>query len=228
MTSCRGRICTHVWIKSLPIGDEMDKEQRPVTIVSSGYALQENSLYQTEPFGTLTLLRHLPDVSGWRIWECAAGNHLMADVLREAGARVLTSDIAVYDHPHDYMIDFLKDPAPLGRIDAIFTNPPYGASNLTARKFCERALERCAGWVAMLMTDGFDCGSTRTHLFRDNPRFHAKISFLDRLMWFPGPDAKTGTGDHAWFVWRPTSEECRPAQMYWASRADVARMEECA
>jgi hypothetical protein len=36
-------------------------------------------------------------------------------------------------------------------------------------------------------------------LFRDNPRFCAKIALIDRVQWFPGE--KSATEDHAWYVW---------------------------
>lgn len=174
-----------------------------MTIVASNYARKENDLYQTEPWATEALLRHLP-VAGFRIWEAAAGNHLMADVLREHGADVVTSDIKSYDREHDFLFDFLSSaPAtPPGRIpDAIITNPPYGKSNRDAVRFAERALSRCTGMVALLMTMKFDSGKTRVHLLRDNPRFAAKIVLIDRIQWFPGDSG--GTEDHAWFIWSP-------------------------
>ncbi len=174
-----------------------------MTVVASNYARKENDLYQTEPWATDALLRHFP-VAGKRVWEPAAGNHLMADVLRENGATVTTSDIKTYDRQHSLIFDFLADPV-AGRTgviaDAIITNPPYGKGNRDAVRFAERALARCTGMVALLMTMKFDSGKTRVHLLRDNPRFAAKIVLLDRIQWFPGDT--TGTEDHAWFVWGP-------------------------
>jgi len=171
-----------------------------MTVVASAYARKENDLYQTEPWATEALLRHFP-VSGLTVWEPAAGNHLIADVLREQGASVVTSDIATYDRQHDADVDFLaprfayKNP----KHDAIITNPPYGKGNRDAVKFCEFALQRCPGLVAMLLTAKFDFGKTRLHLTRDNPRFAAKIALVDRIQWFPGDTS--GTEDHAWYVW---------------------------
>lgn len=174
-----------------------------MTVVASNYARKENDLYQTEPWATEALLRHIR-IAGLRVWEPAAGNHLIADVLRENGADVITSDIAVYDRQHDAMADFLskrfayKNPPH----DAIITNPPYGRGNRDAVKFARIALERCDGWVALLLTAKFDFGKTRVDLFRDNPRFHIKIALLDRIQWFPGDTS--GTEDHAWYVWAPS------------------------
>ena len=184
-----------------------------MTVIASAYARQENDLYQTEPWATEALLRHFP-VKRLLVWEPAAGNHLIADVLRDNGAEVRTSDIAAYDRPHDAFMDFLN-PNLLSKAicDAIITNPPYGKGNRDAVKFCELALRRCDGLVAMLLTAKFDFGKTRRHLFADNPRFAAKIALLDRIQWFPG--ATTGTEDHAWYVWTAGPNEPR---MFWEAR----------
>jgi len=171
-----------------------------MTVVASNYARKENDLYQTEPWATEALLRRFP-VRGKKVWEPAAGNHLMADVLREAGADVLTSDIATYDRQHDMVIDFLKPHGTWEQVDMIITNPPYGKGNRDAVLFAEYALTRCKGLVALLLTAKFDFGKTRRHLFADNERFAAKIALVDRIQWFPGENS--GTEDHAWYVWRP-------------------------
>lgn len=189
-----------------------------MTVVASNYARKENDLYQTEPWATEALLRNFP-VRGYTVWEPAAGNHLMADVLKEAGATVVTSDIAVYDRAHDWDRNFFL-PCPATNAQAIITNPPYGKGNRDAVKFAELALERCDGLVALLLTAKFDFGKTRVHLFRDNPRFAAKIALVDRIQWFPGDT--TGTEDHAWYVWLPKAAEVRKPIMLWEGRS--ARM----
>ncbi len=173
-----------------------------MTVVASNFERRENDLYRTEAWATDALLRHFP-VTGLDVWEPAAGGHDMADVLKRHGAsEVWTSDVAAYDRDHDEIFDFLQvDCGRLG-FDAIITNPPYGKGNRDAVKFAELALKRCAGVVALLLTAKFDSGKTRVHLFRDNPRFIAKIALLDRIQWFPGDS--TGTEDHAWYVWTAT------------------------
>ena len=186
-----------------------------MTVTASNYARAENDLYQTEPWATEALLRHFP-VAGLRVWEPAAGNHLMADVLRENGATVMTSDIATYDRQHDAIFDFLKlrqhyEPG----IDAIITNPPYGRGNRDAVLFAELALERCDGLVALLLTAKFDFGKTRAHLFRDNTRFQAKIALLDRISW--AGNGETGTEDHAWYVWGRSMTQ---PVMHWEGKVD--------
>lgn len=174
-----------------------------MTVVASNYTRAQNDLYQTEPWATEALLRHFPVGPASLVWEPAAGNHLIADVLREAGARVITSDITVYDRQHDELFDFLYNKTDFtgSAATALYTNPPYGKGNRDAVKFARLALTRCNGFVALLLTAKFDFGKTRADLFGNNPRFAAKIALVDRIQWFPGDSS--GTEDHAWYVWGP-------------------------
>jgi len=188
-----------------------------VTVVASRYARAANDLYQTEPWATRALVRHFP-VQGLTLWEPAAGNHLIADTLLECGAsRVVTSDIAVYDRSHDLIFDFLNDPRPIScQVDGIITNPPYGKQNRDAVRFARLALERCSGWVMLLLTAKFDFGNTRFDLFRDNSRFAAKLALTDRLSWTL--DGETGTEDHAIYVWRPTDHPVVPPVLLYGGK----------
>ena len=189
-----------------------------MTVVASGYARRENELYETEPWATEALLRHFP-VAGRTVWEPAAGNHMIADVLIEHGADVVTSDIATYDREHTISgADFLTGQCgqeALVYFDDIVTNPPYGKGNRDAVKFAEMALDRCPGRVALLLTAKFDFGKTRRHLFADNPRFSAKVALLDRIQWFPG--SSSGTEDHAWYLWGPVGVKQNPI-MRWEGK----------
>jgi hypothetical protein len=187
-----------------------------MTVTASNYAPIANHFYQTEPWATEVLLRHFP-VTDMVVWEPAAGNHLMADVLREAGAVVVTSDIVRYDREHSRLFDFLAERGPNeppGIASAIITNPPYGKGNRLAVRFAELALERCDGMVALLLTAKFDFGKTRRHLFQDNHRFMAKIALLDRISW--AGNGETGTEDHAWYVWGPGTYA--QAHMLWGAK----------
>ena len=186
-----------------------------MTVTASKYARIENDLYQTEPWATEALIRHFP-VAGMKIWEPAAGNHLISDVLKEAGAAVHTSDIATYSRPHDQWFDFLGGlPVKFGG-DGIVTNPPYGKQNRTAVKFAEVALAACDGFVALLLTAKFDSGSTRAHLFRDNPRFAGKIVLTDRISFLLNDES--GTEDHAWYVWTEKPRLPRSPVILYAGR----------
>lgn len=187
-----------------------------MTVVASNYARQENDLYQTEPWGTEALLKHFPIVKGETVWEPFAGNHLMADVLREHGACVFTSDIKRYDRDHDQIFDFLKGNMIDHTTIKIISNPAYGVANWDAVRTVRLALARTTGLVAMLLTAKFDFGNTRTDLFRDNPRFAAKIALIDRIQWFPPGE---GTEDHAWYVWGPApGDGCGLSRMIYEGR----------
>lgn len=102
-----------------------------MTVTASRYARVENDLYQTEPWVTEALLERFP-VADMDVWEPAAGNHLMADVLKETARVVITSDIVEYDRPQDRLYDFLKLHNEWPLVDAIVTNPPYGHGNRQA------------------------------------------------------------------------------------------------
>lgn len=187
-----------------------------MTVVASNFERAANEHYQTEEWATEALLRRFP-LDGYLVWEPAAGGHKMAKVLRKHAAAVWTSDIAYYGVHHDETFDFISgriSPMLQSHPDAIVTNPPYGKGNRLAVKFCELALERCAGNVAMLLTAKFDFGKTRHHLFRDNPRFIAKINLVDRISW--AGNGETGTEDHAWYVWGPAwpGHVARPSIFY--------------
>ncbi|MCI5040722.1 hypothetical protein WG622_18015 [Cognatishimia sp. D5M38] len=190
-----------------------------MTVTASNYALKENDLYETEPWAVYALIRSLKKLGLWRcgkIWEPAAGNHALMEPFLSSGANtVLASDIATYSKPHAFHFDFLSDDFPItemGDFDLI-TNPPYGHRNFVASKFAAKALQRCPGVVALLLTAKFDFGSTRSHLFRDNPKFRAKLALTDRISW--EGNGETGTEDHAWYIWGPVGGRRRqPVVMY--------------
>jgi hypothetical protein len=189
-----------------------------LTVVASNYARQANDLYQTEPWATRALLRNLYLSKRTTVWEPFAGNHMMADVIREAGYSVITSDFRNYDRAHSYIIDFFRD-RPEGYVpdaEAIISNPPYGKGNRLAVTSCRKALDLCDGIVAMLLTAKFDFGSTRSDLFVRNPRFAMKIVLVDRIQWFPGEFS--GTEDHAWYVWGPVNRVEAPPIIIWEGR----------
>lgn len=189
-----------------------------MTVVASSFERKANDLYETEAWATRALLRHLPIPTGSTVWEPAAGNHKIADVLRDAGASVFTSDIARYDRQHNIICDFFDDhEVEVDQFDAIITNPPYGRGNHDAVKFARLALERCNGWIALLLTAKFDFGKTRADLFANNHRFAFKIALVDRIQWFAGDT--TGTEDHAWYVWRPAGATGADPCIYYAGRS---------
>jgi hypothetical protein len=157
---------------------------------ASGYARRPDEVYPTPPWVTLLLAPYLKRRNITDVWEPAAGNGLLASVLRGEGFRVVeTRD------------NFFSLNEPPKDTDAIVTNPPYGDDRrgAMARDFIRHALAFETRIVAMLLRVDFDSGKTRTDLFRDNPHFAGKITLLDRIKWFPGDSGPSD--NHAWFIW---------------------------
>lgn len=198
-----------------------------MTVTASKYQKKPNYLYETETWATEACIRALNKLGLWRgapIWEPAAGNHAMVGPLAWAGASdVVTSDITKYDHEHTAIFDFNSDddPAFLPEDFDLVSNPPYGPSNRTAVKFAEKALQRCNGYVALLLTAKFDFGVTRQHLFANSHRFTAKVSLLDRISW--EGNGETGTEDHAWYIWAPRNSTCQHAQILYEQNLGKGR-----
>jgi hypothetical protein len=188
-----------------------------MTVTASNFERKANDLYETEAWATHALAKHLPPLEGMVVWEPAAGNHKIADVLREYGCKVRTSDITTYASEHDEIRDFLVHPYGGRAVNAIITNPPYGKGNRDAVKFADNSLKFCDGWIALLLTAKFDFGKTRRFLFEDNDRFAFKVALLDRIQWFEG--ATSGTEDHAWYVWRPSADPVQAPRLLYGARA---------
>lgn len=174
-----------------------------MTVVKSNYAPKANQFYETPTWAVEALLR-VVEPKG-ELWEPSAGNHRISDVLKQKTqcTNVVTSDIVEYEKHHDFIYDFINGSMFRDKANWIITNPPYGAGNRLAVRYAQLALER-ADNVALLLTAKFDFGKTRQNLFRNNPRFYGKINLMDRLSFF---DNKTGTEDHAWYIWTKESNE---------------------
>jgi hypothetical protein len=156
---------------------------------ASGYARRANEDYPTPAWVVGAIAVYLLK-RGLRIWEPTAGNGALAKALIEEGFQV----VATTD---DF---FLRIRAPHPHIEAIVTNPPYGADRRQTCDFIRHALSFSAvRKVAMLLRVDFDSAKTRADLFRDNPTFAGKIVLLDRIKRFEGPSQPSD--NHAWFVW---------------------------
>jgi hypothetical protein len=175
---------------------------------ASGYVRRADEDYPTPAWVTAAIAGYLAR-HALHIWEPAAGKGALAKALTAEGFRVAaTTD------------DFLRHRAPPhSRVDAIVTNPPYGADRrgVLACAFIRHALSLEVRITAMLLRVDFDSAKTRVDLFRDNPTFAGKIVLLDRIKWFDGPSAPSD--NHAWFVWDRASTVGRP----WTAYAEAAR-----
>lgn len=214
-----------------------------MTVTRSNFDLRANSLYETPEWATMIVLERLRSTLHQTsvVWEPAAGNHKMVKEIKRyfsiefegLGPYVAASDIVEYDLPHQFLFDFTSAEPSIAVIDHflhipgpvshLITNPPYGHSNALAALFARRALDLLPeAWIALLLPVKFDSASGRKDLFRDCPRFHGKITLLDRLKFFEGEF--DGTEDHAWFVWKPESSvaEINIPVLTWAENPEKA------
>ena len=193
-----------------------------MTVTSSNYQRRENDMYETETWAVDALLRALPVLDkNTSIWEPAAGNHAISDHLERRGFAVVNSDIATYEKQQDFELNFFAATRKHG--EAIITNPPYGKTgHKLAVRFAEHALKICDGWIALLLTAKFDFGKTRQNLFKNNKRFYGKIELVDRLSW--AGNGKTGTDNHAWYVWAPNDYSHGMPRLFWEGKG-VRKME---
>lgn len=175
--------------KTLGASNHTDKER------------QHEDYYATDPFAAELLLsveEFLPD-----IWEPASGENHLADVFRQAGHNVRTSDI-VQRTPTTEVLDFLSLNNQGSWHGDIVTNPPYK----WATEFIYRALQlvREGNKVAMFLKLQFLEGKERKQLFRDHPPRTVYVS-SSRIMCAKNGEfekMKAGGGSavaYAWFVW---------------------------
>jgi len=151
----------------------------------SGYERKAADLYETPHSVTTALWPSLPRIPT-KIWEPAAGNGKMVEVLKTWGCEVFASDIE--ERPNAIQGDFLQMDRPEG-VEAIVTNPPFGL----ATEFIEhslRLMEPVGGYVAMLLPSDFDHAQSRTHLFRDCVQFSKRVILLRRIVWFVEANGK--------------------------------------
>ncbi len=154
-------------------------------------------LYETPPAAIKALLRvePLPRL----IWEPAAGRGAIANVLRDAGHIVITSDICRYDFELDFVADFLATTDMPAGCGAIVTNAPFKIITEFTRHAIDLALRiyllcRLAFLEAECRTDILESrGLARVHVFRE------RLPMMHRHGW-TGRRA-TSAIPFAWFVW---------------------------
>ena len=95
--------------------------------------------------------------------EPAAGSGVFLRASKKSGLVWVTNELYpefAQGYEADFSLDFGKaDLSELGRFDVVLTNPPFGGSNMLARKFVKRSLE-ISDTVAMLLPRGCRRGTT--------------------------------------------------------------------
>jgi hypothetical protein len=134
------------------------------------------------------------------IWEPACGTGNIVGVLRQAGHKVIATDLNDRGCPNSRVFDFLDTGANrlTPRCDAVVTNPPYAL----AQRFITVALERVR-LVVMLLRLAFLESVRRAPLLDGGPlaRVHVfadRLPFMHRAGW-TGRRASSAIA-FAWFV----------------------------
>jgi hypothetical protein len=158
--------------------------------------------FPTPPWATRALFRHVvPRAEGNSVWEPAAGEGHMAEVLREYMQPVIASD--VHDYGRGYLVGSFVgvglDVMPAQTVDWVITNPPF----TLAIEFAERALEVATIGVALLVRSVWaETVDRYERLFAKRPP--AIIAqFVERCSMIKGrwnPKANTATA-YSWFIW---------------------------
>ena len=149
------------------------------------------------------------------IWEPAAGRGAIASVLREAGHRVLASDLVDYGEPSIRPeCDFLLELNPPIGIEAIVTNPPFKLADQFVRHAITLVprvymLLRLAFLEGMERSDILDGPLARVWVFRNRlPRMHRngwtgpRASSTIAFAWFVFEQGHTGPIDLSRITWR--------------------------
>ena len=160
---------------------------------------ESNDYYATPPKAVEELLKR--EQFNHYVWECAVGGGHIADVLKEYGYKVKSSDIIDRGYSDTEIADFLfteRDKNDFSR--DIITNPPYSI----ATEFVKHALDISmdATKVAMFLKIQFLESKKRYELFKEYPPKRVYV-FVNRVNC--GKNGVFGKESSAvcycWFVW---------------------------
>jgi hypothetical protein len=172
--------------------------QTPIKLrINSTHSRAERGLdmYPTPPEATRSLLalESFPRV----VWEPAAGDGAIVDVLRAAGHDVIASDVADYGAGFT-VADYLTAPVPPG-VEAIVTNPPFSL----LLEFAAKAV-REVPHVALLARLNALESARRLPFYRAHPPRVLVSSRRLPMMHRAGWDGPRASSNHtfAWLVWR--------------------------
>lgn len=156
----------------------------------------EHDFYATDPIAAKMLLS--VEKFDKNIWECASGENHLADVFKQYGYNVRTSDI-VKRTPTTEVKDFLE--CKKKWCGDIITNPPFKY----ALEFVDRALSLVSNGhkVAMFLRLQFLEGIERHEFFKMNPPKAVYVA-SKRIKCGKNGDFKSSMSSiqcYAWFVW---------------------------
>lgn len=169
-----------------------------ITGGNSKYGRNSSDFYPTPPDVTIALIENLLIPASAKIWEPACGTGKMADVLKEYGYCVESSDIL--ETGYGKVQDFLT--ATNCDCDWIITNPPFSL----AEQFIRKANDFGCRYAFLLKAQYWNAAK-RCSLFEET---HPSKIFP--LTWRPDfLDKKRGGGspllDMMWCVWDGSNKE---------------------
>lgn len=160
---------------------------------------EQNDYYATSPKAAELLLEIEDLDKNDPIWECSSGENHLADVFREHGYRVRTSDIVKRTETTE-QLDFLSEG--VTEWDGnIVTNPPYKYAD----EFVQKALDiippgkKCIMFLKLQFMEG----KRRRKLFEKYPPKRVWVS-SSRLACAKNGEFGVHSGSavaYAWFVW---------------------------
>ena len=189
----------------------MTNQSKSTLMGASSESRSDLDFYETPPDVTKAFL----EASGWRpktnvIWEPAAGNGAIIDVIQDMlpGVMTVTSDIKTRHRGLTLECDFLQHQWGEGKeyLDQkdIITNPPFSH----AQEFVEKALELVNGDIVMLLRLAFLETAQRRKLFDrkhlrevwvSSKRIHFTSPYLTQREQETGKKSNSGMA-MAWFI----------------------------
>lgn len=168
---------------------------------NSGYARKPDEAYDTPSWVAEVISPYLRARHVQYVWEPAPGKGQLVGALRNLGFTVFVTQ-------DDFFTLMDKPP-----VEALVTNPPFGANGSTASAFVRTALTRGIRIIALVLRIDYDSGISRADIFRDCPHFAGKIVLLKRIKWFEGP--RNPSDNHAWFIWDKSKPEDDPPRIWY-------------
>lgn len=155
--------------------------------------------FYASPSSIITSLLQKHSIPHLPIWECAAGENNLVYPLKQAGYRVITSDIVERNAPIDNVEDFLQTKEL--RAPIILTNPPFRE----AKEFILHSIELGAEYVYMFLKTTFLEGQERYNdLFSKYPPKEIWV-FSKRVQVAlnnnPEEFKKSSAVSYSWFIW---------------------------
>jgi hypothetical protein len=191
-------------------------------LIHHPYSERGYDLYETPEVATLALLRAEPLPR--TIWEPACGPGAIVRVLRDAGHRVIATDLVDYQSPDQDHAgrDFLLERKAPDGVEIIITNPPFKLA------FAAHALSLCPRVAMLLRLSFLESGNEKTkagrarlfaldggHLSRVYV-FRNRLPMMHRDGW-RGNRASNSVA-FAWFVWeRGYNSKPEMDRISWAS-----------